>query len=174
VWIFGRKSRTHRTLGSHQIRVFHRWLEQLVGREARRELNEALAHVLGVEASPEAPLTVDKHRSSRLTIIGLRCHSSPIKVSINMFPLSLWSHRRKLELQRAAALGHDAPLRAWAGATPGRSQPPQPSDQHRVTLVSAVKRRWQLSVRLDLNTRAEIPIWFVQSKSSIWKPTAGV
>jgi hypothetical protein len=61
----------------------------LVGREARRELEEALAHVLGAEASPKATLTVDKHRPSRLTIAGLHCRSPPIKVSINMFPSSL-------------------------------------------------------------------------------------
>jgi hypothetical protein len=61
----------------------------LVGREARRELKEALAHVLGVEASPEAVLTVDKNRPSRLTIAGFHCRSSPIKVSINTFPSSL-------------------------------------------------------------------------------------
>jgi hypothetical protein len=95
VWIFGRKSKTRRTLGSLQIRVFHRRSEQLVGREARRELKESLAHVVGAEASPEAALTVDKHRPSRLTIDGLRCCSPPIKVSINMFSSSLWSHRRK-------------------------------------------------------------------------------
>jgi hypothetical protein len=41
----------------------------LVGREARRELEEALAHVLGAEASPEAALTVAKHRLSRLTVV---------------------------------------------------------------------------------------------------------
>jgi hypothetical protein len=61
----------------------------LVGREARRELKEALTYVLGAEASPEAVLTVDKHRPSRLTVAGLCCHSSPIKVSINTFPSSL-------------------------------------------------------------------------------------
>jgi hypothetical protein len=61
----------------------------LVDREARRELEEALAHILGAEASPEAALTVDKHQSSCLTIAGLRCCSLLIKVSINMFPLSL-------------------------------------------------------------------------------------
>jgi hypothetical protein len=61
----------------------------LVGREARRELEEALAHILGADASPEAALTVDKHRSSRLTVAMLRCRSSPIKVSINTFPSSL-------------------------------------------------------------------------------------
>jgi predicted RNase H-like HicB family nuclease len=33
----------------------------LVSREARRELKEALALVLGAEASPEAALTIDKH-----------------------------------------------------------------------------------------------------------------
>jgi hypothetical protein len=61
----------------------------LVGREARRELEKALAHVLGAEASPEAALTVDKHRPSRLIIAGLRCCSPPIKVSINSFPSSM-------------------------------------------------------------------------------------
>jgi hypothetical protein len=95
VWIFSCKSRTHRTIGSHQIWVFYRRSEQLVGREARRELKEALAHVLGAEASPEATLTVVKHRPSRLTVVGLRCRSPPIKVSINTFPSSLWSRRSK-------------------------------------------------------------------------------
>jgi hypothetical protein len=61
----------------------------LVGREARREVEEALAHILGAKASLEATLTVDKHRPSRLTVVGLRCHSPPIKVSINMFTSSL-------------------------------------------------------------------------------------
>jgi hypothetical protein len=61
----------------------------LVGREARRELEEALAHVLGAEALLEAALTIDKHRPSHLTIAGLRCRSLPIKVSINTFPLLL-------------------------------------------------------------------------------------
>jgi hypothetical protein len=89
VRIFGRKTRTRRTLGNHQIQVFHRRSEQLVGREARRELEEALAHVLGAEASPEAALTVDKHRPSCLTVAGLRCRSSPFKVIINTFPSSL-------------------------------------------------------------------------------------
>jgi hypothetical protein len=58
----------------------------LVGQEARRELEEALAHVLGVEASPEAALIVAKHRPSRLIVAGLRCRSPPIKVIIIMFP----------------------------------------------------------------------------------------
>jgi hypothetical protein len=58
----------------------------LVDREARREPEEALAHVLGAEASLEAVLTIDKHRLSRLTAVGLRCPSPPIKVSINTFP----------------------------------------------------------------------------------------
>jgi hypothetical protein len=61
----------------------------LVGREARRELEEALADVLGAEASPEAALTIDKHRPSSLTVAELRCRSSLIKVSINTFPSSL-------------------------------------------------------------------------------------
>jgi hypothetical protein len=95
VQIFDYKSRTRRTLGSHQIQVFCRRSEQLVGRENRRELKEALAHVLGTEASLEAALTVDKHRPSRLTVAELRCRSPPIKVSINMFPSSQWSRRSK-------------------------------------------------------------------------------
>jgi hypothetical protein len=95
VQIFGRNSRTRRTLGSHQIRVLGRWSEQLVGREDRRELEEALPHVLRAEASLEATLTVAKHRPSRLTVVGLRCRSLPIKVSINTFPSSLWSRRSK-------------------------------------------------------------------------------
>jgi hypothetical protein len=95
VWIFGRKSRTRRTLGSHQIRVFRRWSEQLVSQEARRELEEALAHVLGAEDSPKAALTIAKHRSSRLTVAELRCRSPSIKLSINTFPSSMWSRRSK-------------------------------------------------------------------------------
>jgi hypothetical protein len=87
--IFGRKSRTRRTLGSHQIQVFHRRSEQLIGQEARREFEEASAHVLGAEASPQATLTITKHRQSRLTIARLRCLPPPIKVSIIKFPLSL-------------------------------------------------------------------------------------
>jgi hypothetical protein len=61
----------------------------LVGREARRKLKEALAHVLGAEASSKAALTVDKHRPSRLTVVRLRCRSPPIKVSISTFLSSL-------------------------------------------------------------------------------------
>jgi hypothetical protein len=95
VWIFGRKSRTRRTLGSHQIRVFRRWSEQLVSQEARREHEEALAHVLGAEDSPKATLTIAKHRSSRLTVAELRCRSPSIKLSINTFPSSMWSRRSK-------------------------------------------------------------------------------
>jgi hypothetical protein len=61
----------------------------LVDREARRELKEALAHILGAEASSEAALTVDKHRLSHLTVAELRFRSPLIKVSINTFPSSL-------------------------------------------------------------------------------------
>jgi hypothetical protein len=95
VRIFGRKSRTGRTLGSHQIRVFCRRSEQLISQEARRELDEASAHVLGGEASPEAALTVAKHRLSRLTIARPHCCSPPIMVSTIELPSSLWSHRSK-------------------------------------------------------------------------------
>jgi hypothetical protein len=95
VQIFSRKSRTRRTLGSHQIQVFHRRSEQLIGWEARRELDEASVHVLGVKASPEAALTVTKHRPSRLTIARLRCLPPLIKVSIIKFPSSLWPRKSK-------------------------------------------------------------------------------
>jgi hypothetical protein len=95
VRFFGCKSRTHRTLGRHQIRVFHHWSEQLVSWEARTEDKEALAHVLGAEASPEAAPTVDKHRPCHLTVVGLRCRSPPFMVSINTFPSSLRSSRSK-------------------------------------------------------------------------------
>jgi hypothetical protein len=95
VQIFRRKSRTHQTLGSHQIRVFHRRSEQLIGREARRELEEAPAHVLGAEASPEAALTITKCRPSRLTIAGFCCRAPLIKVSLIEFPSSLCSRRSK-------------------------------------------------------------------------------
>jgi hypothetical protein len=61
----------------------------LVGREARRELEEASAHVLGAKASLEAALTVAKHWLSHLTVVGLCCRSPPIKVSIIEFPSSL-------------------------------------------------------------------------------------
>jgi hypothetical protein len=94
VRIFSCKSRTRRTLGSHQIWVFHRHSEQLIGREAGRELEQASTHVLGAKASPDATLTA-KHRSSCLTVAGLRYRPPPIKVSIIKFPSSLWSHRSK-------------------------------------------------------------------------------
>jgi hypothetical protein len=61
----------------------------LIDREGRRELEEASAHILAVEASLEAALTIAKHRPSRLTVAGLCCHSPPIKVSIIKFPSSL-------------------------------------------------------------------------------------
>jgi hypothetical protein len=95
VQIFGCKSRTRRTLGSHQIWVFRCRSEQLNGREARRELEEASVYVPGVEASPEAALTITKHRPSCLTIAGLRCHPPPIKVSLIKFLSSLCSRRSK-------------------------------------------------------------------------------
>jgi hypothetical protein len=93
VQIFDRKSRTCWTLGSHQIRDFCRRSEQLVGWEDIREFKEPSAHVLGAEASPEAALTIARHRSSRLTIAGLRCRSPPIKVSIIVFSSLLWNRR---------------------------------------------------------------------------------
>jgi hypothetical protein len=95
VRIFNRKSRTRRTLGSYQIRVFRHRSKQLIGREARRELEEASEHVLGVEASPEATLTVTKHRPSCLSVARLCCRPPPIKVSLIEFRSSLWSRRSK-------------------------------------------------------------------------------
>jgi hypothetical protein len=60
-----------------------------MSREARGELEEASVHVLGAEASPKASLTITKHQSSRLTIVGLHCCPPPIKVSLIKFPSSL-------------------------------------------------------------------------------------
>jgi hypothetical protein len=57
VWIFSRKSRTYRTLGSHQIHVFCRRLEQLARQESRREHQEASVHALEAGAPLEAVLT---------------------------------------------------------------------------------------------------------------------
>jgi hypothetical protein len=114
VRIFGRK-----------IRVFHRRSKQLVGREARRELKEALAHILGAEASPEASLTVEKHRPSRLTVAGLHCRSSLIKLSINTFPSSLWSRRskpyRKLTTVARENINSGEPAASAVGSAPGDS-----------------------------------------------------
>jgi hypothetical protein len=129
VWIFGRKTRTHRTLGSHQIWVFHHRSEQLVGREARRELKEALPHVLGAEASSEAALTIDKHRPSRLTIAGLHCLSSLIKVSINTFPSSLWSrrskpHRKPITVARENSNSREPPCSAMTHRREREPAPP--------------------------------------------------
>jgi hypothetical protein len=95
VRIFSRKSRTRWTLGSNQIRVFCRRSKQLIGREARRELEEASTHVVGIEASMEAALTVTKHQSCRFTVARLRCRPPPINVSLIEFPSSLWSCRSK-------------------------------------------------------------------------------
>jgi hypothetical protein len=49
------------------------------------EFEEASAHVLGADASPEAALTVIKHRPSHLTVAGLRCCPPLIKVSLIEF-----------------------------------------------------------------------------------------
>jgi hypothetical protein len=128
VRIFGRKLRTRQTLNSHQIQVFRRRSEQLVGREARRELKEALAHVLGAEASSEAALTLDKHRPSRLTVAGLRCRSPPIKVSINTFPSSLWSRRSKPHQKLTTIAGENlnSGLPPCSAATRHRERKPAP------------------------------------------------
>jgi hypothetical protein len=61
----------------------------LIDQEARKEFEEASTHVLGVEASPEADLTVTKHQLRRLTVAGHRCRPPPIKVRLIKFPSSL-------------------------------------------------------------------------------------
>jgi hypothetical protein len=68
VWIFARKSRTRRTLGSHQIQVFCHCLEQLAGQEARREHKEASTHTLEAGAPPKDAFIVANRRSSCLPI----------------------------------------------------------------------------------------------------------
>jgi hypothetical protein len=159
VRIFSRKSRTRRTLGSHQIRVFRHRSEQLVGREARRELKEALAHVLGAKASPEATLTVDKYRPSRLTVVGLRCRSPPIKVSINTFPLSLWPrrskpHRKPTTVARENSNSGKPPRSAATRHHELKSVPPPAGANRRISDERS---------RLE----AEIPVRLIQSELSI-------
>jgi hypothetical protein len=65
LWIFARKLRTRRTLGSHQIRVVCRRLEQLAKQEARREHKEASAHTLEVRAPSEEDLDAVEARWNR-------------------------------------------------------------------------------------------------------------
>jgi hypothetical protein len=153
VWIFGRKSRTHQTLRSHQIRVFRHQSEQLVSREARRELKEALPHVLVAEALPEAALTVDKHRPSRLTVAKLCCRSPPIKVSINTSLLSLWSRRSKPHWKLTTVAwensNSDEPSRSAAMRSREREPAPPPARASR----QIGDERWRLE--------AEIPIRLV-------------
>jgi hypothetical protein len=66
VWILARKSRTCGTLSNHQIRVFHRRLEQLARQEARREHKEASEHALEVRAPPKEDLDTVEARSSHI------------------------------------------------------------------------------------------------------------
>jgi hypothetical protein len=61
----------------------------LVSQEARRELEEALVHVLGAEASLEVALTVAKYWLGRLIVTELYCHFALIKVSIITFLSSM-------------------------------------------------------------------------------------
>jgi hypothetical protein len=156
VWIFGRKSRTRRTLGSHKIRVFRHWSERLVGREARRELKEALVHALGAKTSPKAALTVDNHRPSRLTIVGLHCRSPPIKVSTNTFPSSLWSCRSKPHQKPTTVarenLSSGEPLRSAATRRHEREPTPPPAVASHLSHRIGDER---------LRLEAEIPIWLV-------------
>jgi hypothetical protein len=169
MWIFGSKSGTRWTLGGHQIQVFHRRSEQLVSQEARRELEEALAHVLGAEASPKATLTVDKHRLSCLTVARIRCRSPPIKVTINTFPSSLWSHRSKPHWKLTTV--------AWENLNSG--EPPCSVATRRCERETAPPPTGasHLSRRIGderLRLEAEIPIRLIPSEPSIQKPTTGV
>jgi hypothetical protein len=169
VRIFGRKSRTRRTLGSHQIRVFRHRSEQLVGRQARRELEEALARVLGAEASPEAALTVDKHRPSCLTVARLHCRSPPIKVSINKFSSLLWSRRSKPH-QKPTTVAREnwnsgEPPHSATTCRREREPAPPPAGASRLS-----RRIGDERPRLE----AEIPVCLIQFKPSIRKPTADV
>jgi hypothetical protein len=156
VQIFGYKSRTHWTLGTHQIRVFRRRSEQLVGREARRELKEALAHIIGAEASLEAALTVDKHRPRCLLVAGLHCRSPPIKVSINMFRSSLWSHRSKPHRKSTTVARENSnssePLRS--AATRRREREPVPPPAGASRLSRRIGDEW-------LRLETEIPVRLV-------------
>jgi hypothetical protein len=69
VWIFACKSRTHRTLHSHQIQVFRCGLEQLVRQEARREHKEASTHAIEVGALPEEDLDAVQARSNHTDVV---------------------------------------------------------------------------------------------------------
>jgi hypothetical protein len=168
VQIFSHKSRTHRTLGSHKIRVFHRRSEQLVDREARRELEEALAHVIRAKASPEATLTIDKQQPIRLTVAGLRCRSPPIKVSINTFPSSLWYRRSK----------HHQNLTTVAQENLNSSEPSLAVTHHREREPAPPPAGAScLSHRISyerLRLEVEILIRLIQFESLIWKPTTGI
>jgi hypothetical protein len=162
VQIFGRKSRTRRNLGSHQIRVFHRRSEQLVGREARRELEEASMHVLGAKASPEAALTITKQRSSHLTVAGLRCRPLLIKVSIIKFPSSLWSHRSKSHWKPTTM--------AWVNLNSGETPPSTVTRRCEREPAPPLARASYLNRRNgDERPRleAEITIFLVQFEPSI-------
>jgi hypothetical protein len=166
VRIFGRKSRTHQILGSHQIRVFRRRSEQLVDWEARRELKEALAHVLGAKASPEAALTVDKRRPSHLTVAGLRCHSRLIKVSINTFPLSLWSRRSKPHWKSTTVARENSN----SGEPPRSAETRHREREPALPPAGASRRIGDEQAKLE----AEIPVRLIQSEPSIRKPTTSV
>jgi hypothetical protein len=92
VRIFSRASRTRRTLGSHEIQVFRRRSEQLIGQEAIRELKEASVHVLGTEASPEAALTMTKH----LRVQDVLSWNAPMSVADIQSFLGLAGYYRRI------------------------------------------------------------------------------
>jgi hypothetical protein len=153
---------THRTLGSHQIRVFCHRLEQLIGREARREFKKPSVHVLGAEASPEVALTIAKHWPSHLTVARLHCHPPPIKVSIIKFPSSLWSCKskphQKLTIVARENSNSGEPPHSPVTRRREREPTPPPTEASRPS-----RRIGDERPRLE----AEITIRLVQSKSSI-------
>jgi hypothetical protein len=169
VWIFGRKSRTHRTLDYHQIWVFHRRSKQLIGWEARREFEEASAHVLGAEASPEAALTITKNWPSRLTVAGLRCRPPLIKVSLIKFPSSLLSrrskpHRKPTTVARENPNSYEPPRSAEARRCEGEPAPP-PAGASRPNRLTGDERS-----RLE----AEKPLRGDSSWTQIAESTTGI
>jgi hypothetical protein len=143
--------KNHWTLGSHQIWVFHRRSEQLVSQKARRELKEALAHILRAEPSPEAAPTVDKHQLSCLTVARLHCRSPSIKVSINTFPSSLWSrsskpYRKLISVARENSNSSEPPRTAATCRCEREPMPPPAGASHLSRWIGAewlLHRLWR-------------------------------
>jgi hypothetical protein len=109
-----------------KFKFFRRRSEQLIGREARGELEEAA-------------LTVTKHQMSRLTVVVLLCRPPPIKVSLIKFPSSLWSRRSK---------PHEK-LTTMARENLNSSEPPCSAMAHRREREPAAAVSWSHGESLD-------------------------